>query len=75
MSSPKEIRCSIVTGVELLFELGGGNEAMLLYDVDVDGLEKMRIAEHFTVAKGRVTRIRQIHDTAALRTAGFVQSR
>ena len=61
----------LVTGVELLSELGEGNEAMLLYDVDVEGLGKIRIAEHFTVAEGRITRIRQIHDTAALRAAGF----
>ncbi len=44
---------------------------MLLYDLEVEGLGKMRIAEHFTIAGGRITRIRQIHDTAALRTAGF----
>ena len=34
----------------------------------------IRIAEHFTVAEGQITRIRQIHDTAALRAAGFAQS-
>jgi hypothetical protein len=31
----------------------------------------LRVAEHFTVAQGKITRIRQVHDTAALRTAGF----
>ena len=62
----------LVTGVELLSELGKGNEAMLLYDMYVDGLGKMRIAEHFTIAERRITRIRQIHDTAALRAAGFM---
>ncbi len=61
----------LVTSVELLSELGEGNEAMLLYDMDVDGLGKMRVAEHFTVDEGQITRIRQIHDTAALRAAGF----
>jgi hypothetical protein len=65
----------LVTAVELLSELGEGNEAMLLYDVDVNGLGQMRIAEHFTLAEGRIMRIRQIHDTAALRSAGFAQSR
>ena len=64
----------LVTGVELLSELGEGNEAMLLYDIDVEGLGKIRIAEHFTVAEGRITRIRQVHDTAALRAGGFAQS-
>jgi ketosteroid isomerase-like protein len=33
----------------------------------------LRVAEHFTVADGKITRIRQIHDTAALRAAGFAQ--
>jgi hypothetical protein len=64
----------LVTGVELLSELGEGNEAVLLYDVVAGGLGKILIAEHFTVAGGQITRIRQIHDTAALRAAGFAQS-
>lgn len=64
----------LVTGLELLSELGEGNEAMLLYDMNVEGLGTIRLAEHFTVAEGRITRIRQIHDTAALRAAGFAQS-
>jgi len=64
----------LLTGVKLLSELGEGNEAMLLYDIDVEGLGKIRIAEHFTVAEGRITRIRQVHDTAALRAGGFAQS-
>ncbi len=63
----------MVRSVELLAEFAKGNEAMLLYDMDVDQLGKMRIAEHFTVANGRITRIRQIHDTAAVRAAGFAQ--
>ena len=64
----------LVTGLELLSELGEGNEAMLLYDMNVEGFGTIRLAEHFTVAEGRITRIRQIHDTAALRPAGFAQS-
>ena len=45
---------------------------MLLYDMDVAGLGTLRVAEHFTVRDGKIARIRQVHDTAALRTAGFV---
>lgn len=37
----------LVTRVELLCELANDNEAMLLYDMDVKGLGKMRVAEHF----------------------------
>jgi ketosteroid isomerase-like protein len=56
-----------VTGVELLSALGDGEQAMLLYDMEVDGLGSLRVAEHFTVAAGRIVRLRQIHDTAAIR--------
>jgi limonene-1,2-epoxide hydrolase len=62
---------SMVTRTELISELAGAGEAMLLYDMDVDGLGAMRVAEHFTVVDGRIVRLRQIHDTAALRAAGF----
>jgi limonene-1,2-epoxide hydrolase len=63
----------MVKSVDLLAEFANGNEAMLLYDMQVDRLGEMRIAEHFTVRDGKITRIRQIHDTAALRAAGFEQ--
>jgi ketosteroid isomerase-like protein len=58
---------SLVTHVELLSEMSSGSEAMQLYDMEVEGLGTMRIVEHFTVAEGRITQLRQIHDTAALR--------
>jgi hypothetical protein len=64
---------AMVKHVELLAELANGDEAMLLYDMDVERLGTMRVAEHFTVAGGRIVRIRQIHDTAAVRAAGFAQ--
>ena len=64
---------SLVKRVDLLSELSSGEEAMLLYDMDVEQLGSLRVAEHFTVRRGRICRIRQVHDTAALRSAGFVQ--
>jgi limonene-1,2-epoxide hydrolase len=57
--------------VDLLSQTAGEGEAMLLYDMDVEGLGEMRVAEHFTVTHGRIVRLRQIHDTASLRAAGF----
>jgi len=57
----------VVDRVELLSELGSGDEAVLLYDMRVQGLGELRVAEHFTVAGGRITRLRQIHDTAPVR--------
>jgi ketosteroid isomerase-like protein len=62
---------SLATKVELLSQMSAGDEAMLLYDMEVEGLGRMRVAEHFTVAGGRIARLRQIHDTAALRAAGL----
>jgi ketosteroid isomerase-like protein len=62
---------SLVTRVDLLSQLGRDNEAMLLYDMQVQGLGALRIAEHFRVADGRIVALRQIHDTAALRAAGY----
>jgi SnoaL-like domain len=64
---------SMTRRVDLLAEMEAGDEAMLLYDMDVDGLGAMRVAEHFTVRDGRISRLRQVHDTAALRAAGFVE--
>ncbi|WP_051836406.1 nuclear transport factor 2 family protein [Streptomyces sp. NRRL WC-3742] len=65
---------SLVRSVRLLSELAGDDEAVLLYDLEAERIGPMRIAEHFTVQGGRITRIRQIHDTVAVRAAGLVAS-
>jgi hypothetical protein len=62
---------ALVNGVELLAEFENGDDALLLYDLEVDGVGSLRIAEQFTVVEGRITRIRMVNDTAALRKAGF----
>ena len=61
---------AMARSVDLLAEMYAGDEAMLLYDMDVEGLGMLRVAEHFTVGDRRIRRIRQIHDTAALRGMG-----
>jgi ketosteroid isomerase-like protein len=61
----------MVTRVELLSEMGHDTEAMLLYDMQADGLGQLRVAEHFTVADGKIVKLRQIHDTAPVRAAGL----
>jgi SnoaL-like domain/Activator of Hsp90 ATPase homolog 1-like protein len=58
---------SMARRVELLSELGEGHQAMLLYDMEVEGLGHLRVAEHFTVRDGSIARIRQIHDTEPIR--------
>jgi ketosteroid isomerase-like protein len=62
---------NMVSGVRLLAELASEDQAMLLYDMDVQGMGTLRVAEHFTVQQGKITRLRQIHDTHAIRAAGF----
>lgn len=52
-------------------ELAGGNDVVQVYDMEITGLGKIRIAEHFVVSDGKITHLRQIHDTAVLRAAGF----
>lgn len=64
---------ALVDHVELLSELFDGEQAILLYDMHVRGLGALRVAEHFTVRDGRIVRLRQIHDTAAVRAAGFAE--
>jgi hypothetical protein len=61
----------LVTSVELLAEMSSGQEAMLLYDLRVEGVGALRVAEHFTLVDGEIVRLRQIHDTAAVRAAGM----
>jgi len=62
---------SMVERVELLSELAGEGEAMLLYDATVAGLGQMRIVEHFMLERGRIVCLRQVHDTATIRAAGL----
>ena len=60
----------MTAGVTLLAELGDADQAMLLYDMALP-IGVLRVAEHFTVRDGQIRVIRQIHDTVALRAAGF----
>lgn len=64
---------SLAAQVELHAAMSDGGDGMLLYDMDVAGLGTLRVAEHFTVRDGKIVRIRQVHDTAALRKGGFVE--
>jgi hypothetical protein len=61
----------LVERIDLLCELSNGPEAMLLYDMQVNRLGRLRVAEHFTVTNGKITRLRQVHDTAPVRAAGL----
>ncbi|MFB7512789.1 hypothetical protein [Streptomyces sp. NPDC056144] len=57
---------SIVTGVELISELYGENEATLVYDVHTApavGITQ-HTAEHFRLHEGRITSIRLLFDSA-----------
>ena len=54
---------SMVDRTDMLAEFANDSDALLLYDMHVGPLGVIRIAEHFTVADGKITRIRQVHDT------------
>jgi hypothetical protein len=57
----------MVDRVEIVSELGDAAEAVLLYDMHSSSFGVLRIAEHFTVVDGLITRIRHVHDTQPLR--------
>lgn len=59
------------SGVKLLAEFSNEDEAMLLYDMVLNPIGNLRIAEHFKISNGKIKMIRQVHDTAELRKAGF----
>jgi hypothetical protein len=65
---------SMATRVTMLDSFANESTALQLYDMEVKGLGLLRVAEHFTVEGGAITRIRHIHDTHAVRLAGFVQA-
>lgn len=60
-----------VSDVRVLSACAGPSEAVLVYDLTLDPLGTLRIAEQFTVVDREITFIRQVHDTATLRAAGF----
>jgi hypothetical protein len=61
---------AMVSAVDVLAGFNAQGEALLLYDMALP-IGTLRVAEHFLVTDGRIMQIRQIHDTAALRAAGF----
>lgn len=65
---------NLVNHVHLVAELASEGQAMLLYDMEVQSMGTIRVAEHFTVQHGRITRLRQVHDTHVMRAAGLVRS-
>jgi len=60
---------SLVDRTETVAEVGRGEEAIRIYDMTTGPFGTIRIAEHYTVADGRITGIRHVHDTVALRAA------
>lgn len=63
-----------VSSVEVLSQMATNDQAMMLYDVRIEGLAPLRMVEHFTVSDGKIVRVRQIHDTATLQKSRFKQS-
>ncbi|SEG94879.1 SnoaL-like domain-containing protein [Actinacidiphila yanglinensis] len=62
----------MASSVRVLSACAGPGEAAMVYDLELGPIGTLRIAEQFVVAEGRITSIRQVHDTATMRAAGFV---
>lgn len=62
---------SAASNITLLAKFGNDNEVILLYDLTLEPIGKLRIAEHFKVEKNKVVFIRHVHDTYELRKYGF----
>ena len=56
--------------VNTLAEYGDATGAVLIYDLSLP-FGALRVAEQFVVTGDRITTIRHIHDTAAVRAAGL----
>ncbi|HZP01578.1 MAG TPA: helix-turn-helix domain-containing protein [Terriglobia bacterium] len=61
----------LVEHVAILAEFCNDDEALLLYDLTVARIGRLRVAEHFVTDGEHIKLIRHIHDTATLRAAGF----
>jgi limonene-1,2-epoxide hydrolase len=60
-----------VSAAKVVSAMSGRDDALILYDLQVEGVGPLRVVEHYTVADGKITRIRQILDTAAIQAAGM----
>lgn len=63
-----------VSSINQLASFGKDSDAMLLYDMVLNPLGTIRVAEYFKVTDGKIVQISQIHDTYELRKAGFDKS-
>jgi len=61
----------LVSSVQLLSACAGPGEAVMIYDLVMDPIGTLRVAEQCTVVEGKITFIRQVHDTATMRAAAF----
>jgi hypothetical protein len=62
---------SLASSVRILSACASADEAVMIYDLAMGPIGTLRIAEQLTVAEGKITFIRQVHDTATMRAAGF----
>ena len=60
--------------VKILAKFSNEDEALLIYDIVLNPIGNLRIAEHFKILDNKIKMIRNVHDTAELRNAGFEKS-
>jgi hypothetical protein len=61
----------MVKSIELLSDFSNENEAIVLYDMTLNNLGKLRIAEHFVIENDKIIQICQIHDTVLFRNTNL----
>jgi hypothetical protein len=62
---------SQVSAVKLLAALRDRDEAMMLYDLQIEGLGELRVFELSTVAEGKIKHVQQVYDSVEVRKAGM----
>jgi hypothetical protein len=63
---------NLVSRSDMVSECASDGAAVLIYDLKMAPLGVLRIAEQFTVINRQISFIRQVHDTATMRAAGFI---
>lgn len=62
---------SQVSAVKLLAAMSSQDEAMMLYDLQIEGLGELRVFELSTVAEDKIKHVQQVYDSVEVRKAGM----
>lgn len=57
----------MIKHIDLVASFSEANSCMLLYDMELVGFGKLRVAEYFRISKGKIVQLCQVHDTLPFR--------